>query len=65
MDGAPSLLKQRRLAAGHGQAEVFIGKARGYPPARRAVEESDLNEEWLVDLFECVMLFGQGCGQGA
>ena len=58
-------LKQRCLAAGHGEAEVLISKARGHASARRAVEESDLDEEWFVDFFQGVLLLGQGCGQRA
>src|SRR5271166_855709 len=60
-----SLLKQWCLAAGHGEAEVLVSQASGHAAARGAVEESDLDEKWFVDLFERVLFLGQGCCQGA
>src|ERR1017187_5654537 len=53
-----SPLKQRCLAARHGEAEMFIGKARGDAASRRAIEKAYLDEEGFVNLFECVFLFG-------
>jgi hypothetical protein len=52
------------MFAGHFYAEVFVGEAGGYAAAGGAVEEADLDEEGFVDLFEGVLLFGQGGGEG-
>lgn len=43
---------------------MLIGEAGGYAAARGAVEEADLDEEGFVDLFEGVLLFGEGGGEG-
>src|SRR4051812_22974362 len=47
----------------HWDAEVFVGKARSLTAARRAVKESDLDEERLVDIFDRIRLFGQRSGE--
>src|ERR1017187_1209648 len=60
-----SPLKQRCLPARKVEAEVFISKARSHAASRGAVEEADLDEERLVNLFERVFLFGKRCGQRA
>src|ERR1039458_5547541 len=59
------MLEKSGLSSRHGEAEVLIGQARGYAAAGRSVEESDLDEERLVDFFEGVLLLGQGSGQRA
>ena len=58
-------LEQRRLAAGHGQTEVFVCEPCCYAAAWGAIEKPDLDEERFVDFFECVFFFSQGCGQRA
>ena len=50
--------------AGEGDAEVLVGEAGGDAAAWGAVEEADLDEEGFVDLFEGVLLFGEGGGEG-
>src|SRR3712207_261130 len=49
----------RRLRARRIDAEVFVGEARGGAPARRAVEEADLDEVGLDDLLDGVLLLLQ------
>ena len=43
---------------------MFVREAGGDAAARGAVEEADLDEEGLVDLFEGILLFGEGGGEG-
>ena len=43
---------------------MLIGEAGGDAAAGGAVEEADLDEEGLVDLFEGVLLFGERGGEG-
>ena len=43
---------------------MVIGQPRRHAPARSAVQKTDLDEKRLVDLLQCVLLFGQGGGQG-
>src|SRR4051794_1110305 len=43
--------------------EVLISQGRCHPPTRRSVQESDLNEKWLVDFFDRVGFFSKGSGQ--
>jgi len=43
---------------------MLVGEAGGDPATGRAVEEADLDEEGFVDLFEGILLFGEGGGKG-
>ncbi len=43
---------------------MLVGEAGGDAAAWGAVEEADLDEEGFVDLFEGVLLFGEGGGEG-
>ena len=52
------------MFAGEIDAEVFVGEAGGDAAAGGAVEEADLDEEGFVDLFEGVLLLGEGGGEG-
>ena len=49
------------MLAGHFDAEVLVREPCGDAAARGAVEEADLNQEGLIDLFESILLFGE-CG---
>src|ERR1039457_1424207 len=48
-----------RICSGPLDSEVFIRKMRRDAPARRPVEETNLDEEWLVDFLDRVRFFGQ------
>src|ERR1039457_7728138 len=48
-----------RIRAWPLDAEVFICQMCCHPSARRPVEETNLDEEGLVDLFDRVGLFGE------
>ena len=52
------------MFAGEIDAEVLVGEAGGDAAAGGAIEEADLDEEGFVDLFEGVLLFGEGGGEG-
>ena len=52
------------MFAGEFDAEVLVGEAGGDAAAGGAVEEADLDEEGFVDLFEGVLLLGEGGGEG-
>src|SRR5437763_1644913 len=52
----------RLLLLRGGDAEVFVCEARGGATARRSVEEADLNQVRLDDLFNGVLLLLQGGG---
>src|ERR1035441_613431 len=57
--------EQPRLPPRHGHAEMLIRQPRCDAPARRAVQESNLNQEWFVDLFQRIFFLGQGRSQRA
>ena len=38
---------------------MFVGKCRHFAPPRCTFEESLLNEEWFINLFECTRVFAQ------
>jgi hypothetical protein len=42
---------------------MLIGEPCGDPAAGGTVEEADLDEEGLVDLFEGILLFRKCCGE--
>src|SRR5438045_1357005 len=44
---------------------MFIGQLRGHTPARRAVQETNLNQERFVNLFDSIGFFRQCRSQGA
>src|SRR5258707_12946514 len=50
-------------AFGQGAREMFVRATGGDAPARRAVDEPDLEEERLVDVFAGVRLLADGGGQ--
>src|SRR5690348_4381074 len=56
--------EQRGLLSRKRQVEVLVGEAGSDAASRGAVEESALNEEGFVDLFEGVLFFGKGGGEG-
>ena len=60
-----AVLKQAGLALGEVAAEVFVGARGGDAAARRAVEHADLHEIGLVHLFDGVLFFAEGRGEGA
>ena len=50
-------LKQFFLSAACGfPADVFVGESGGDASSRCAVEVADLDEEWLVDIFNGILL---------
>src|ERR1035441_4977044 len=53
-----------RIRAWPLDAEVFICQMCCHPSARRPVEETNLDEEWLVDFLDRVWLFGERRRQG-
>src|ERR1035441_7663458 len=42
--------------------KIFVRRIRGHPPARRAVQEAELNQIRLVDFFDGIGLLGNGRG---
>src|SRR5579859_7359580 len=54
------LLEKRMLLARRGDSEVIVGELRCDAAARGAIEESDLDEEGLVDVFDRIGFFCQG-----
>src|SRR5205809_5104259 len=63
MIGRARLLKQFRLAT-VANAEMFVSQSSGDASSGCTVEKPDLDEKRLVDFFQGVGLFRQGCGQG-
>ncbi len=57
-----SLEQTGLLPAVRRNPEMIIGKLGGYAPAGCAVQEADLHQERLVDVFDGVGVFGEGCG---
>src|SRR5690242_18005751 len=52
--------EERVLALSRLQSEVLVGEMRYGPSPRSAIQEADLHEERLVDLFDRVGFFGEG-----
>ena len=63
LDGMGELAEEAEFA-GHLYAEVFVGQAGSDATTGSAVQETDLNEERFVDLFEGVLLLCKGGGEG-
>src|SRR5215469_2281838 len=57
-------LEQRTLPPRRTDSEVLVGQLRRHSPAWCAVEESNLNQKGLIDLFDRLRLFGQHRRQG-
>src|SRR5207244_856945 len=55
--------EQRALPSAGSNSEVFVGELRGNPAAGCAVQESNLDQEGLVDFLDRLRLFGEGGGQ--
>ena len=59
------LRSEQAELTGHFDAEVLVGEAGSDASAWGTVEEADLDEEGLVDLFERILFFGQRSGAAA
>src|SRR5207253_658791 len=55
----------RRIAHGRLQTKVVPGGPGGHPPARRAHEQADLEQEGLVHVLDRLRLLAHGDGEGA
>src|SRR5437667_58614 len=55
--------EQRALPSAGSNSEVFVGELRGNPAAGCAVQESNLDQEGLVDFLDRLRLFGEGGSQ--
>src|SRR6266508_1126808 len=44
---------------------MLVSELRGHPSARGAINEANLNQVWLDDFFNCILLFVNRRGQGA
>jgi len=54
----PRRLKQTSLLPWRCDPEMVIRQLCRDPTTLRAVKKSDLDQEWFVDVFDCVRLFG-------
>lgn len=52
------VLEQPSLPSGRDNAEVIVSELGSYTSSWGSIEESDLDEERLVDVFDCVGIFG-------
>src|SRR4051794_37012238 len=55
----PEQPELRRIARGLGEAEMMERMAREKPPARGALDEAPLDQEWLDDFLNGVARFGE------
>src|SRR5215469_5800527 len=60
----PEQTELRRIARGLGEAEVAEGVRGQQPPARRALDEAALDQEWLDDLLDGVARLRQSSRDG-
>ncbi len=59
-----SSLKERCLFAWQWEAEVFVGKPGGDSASGGSIQKTDLDQEWLVYLFQSIFFFRQCSCQG-
>ena len=52
-----SVSQAERLTLGRRAAEMPIGVVGCYAAARRALQKAELEEEWLVNVFDCLNFF--------
>ena len=56
-------LEQRALPSVRRNSKMFIGQLCSDSAARRAIQETDLDQKWLVNFLNGIGFFCQGCRQ--
>ena len=57
-------IEERRGVGGRGHAQMLPRGRRGHPPARRALEHPQLQQERLVDVLDRLLLLAHADGEG-
>jgi hypothetical protein len=57
-DGSRLALEQGTLLSGRRDSEMIVCQLRCDPASRRAVQKTNLDQEWLIDFFDRILLLG-------